>query len=897
MNDSNPVYFTVTSTPLPTGWLDQDIGQVGIVGSAGYSSNVFTIQGGGSTFLSDTADAFHFAYVPLSGDGTITARVTGVSTNYAQAGVMIRETLTAASNHMFMDAYAGSIYEAYRTTTGSNSSYAYGGGGTLPIWLKAVRSGNAFTGYTSPDGQNWTQVGTSQTIAMAPNVYMGLAVSGTTSSPYSATFDNVSTTSTGGGGDLPIISLLSPTAGGIGSSVTISGSSFGSIQGSSTLSFNGTLASTISSWSDNQIVASVPNGATTGPVSLAVNSIQNTCSGDCQFTVINPVISALTPPAAQVGGTVTISGSGFGSSQGSSLLQFSGTSASVTSWTNTSITAVVPSGATSGPVTVVDSGITSNSAQFTVLEPLSITSISPAIGPVGSSVTITGAGFGSAQSNSVISFYGAAAAVTSWSDTQIVATVPAAAGSGPVSVEVAGITSQGPSFTINATNQTTDSLGNASSYTSVVSAGQWLYTDGEGSGCSSCTSRGVKHHTYDVNGNLLTATDELGNATTYIYDSNSNTASVSKQLSTNTPVTTSYTHNSFGEVLSSTDPLGNVTTNSYDANGNLLSVTSPAPNGNTAAGVTQFQYAGNGELTQITDPLGHITTLTYTSVGLIASITDAQQNTTTYQYDVRGNRTAVIDPINGSGHPTTFAYDVMNRLTGITYPDGSTVGFGYDYRGRRTSVTDQNNRATTYAYDDADRLTTVTDPASHVTTYTYDTENNLKSITDANSHTTSFSYDAYGRVTQTAFPSSWSESYAYDGVGNLTSKTDRNGNTIQYVYDALYRMTQKSYSDSTSVEYAYDLAGKVLQVNDPTGTYGLAYDNMGRLTGTTTQYSYLPGVNFQNAYTYDAASKSHVPHRARWQHQHLRLRHAEPAEWHGQLVGRIVRLRLTPTMR
>ncbi|HKH99924.1 MAG TPA: RHS repeat domain-containing protein [Candidatus Sulfotelmatobacter sp.] len=85
-------------------------------------------------------------------------------------------------------------------------------------------------------------------------------------------------------------------------------------------------------------------------------------------------------------------------------------------------------------------------------------------------------------------------------------------------------------------------------------------------------------------------------------------------------------------------------------------------------------------------------------------------------------------------------------------------------------------------------------------------------------------------------------------------KTDRKNQTIQYVYDALCRLTSKSYPDSTAVEYAYDLAGKVQQVSDPTGVYGFAYDNMGRLIGTTTQYSYLPGFNFQNAYTYDAAS-------------------------------------------
>jgi RHS repeat-associated protein len=43
-------------------------------------------------------------------------------------------------------------------------------------------------------------------------------------------------------------------------------------------------------------------------------------------------------------------------------------------------------------------------------------------------------------------------------------------------------------------------------------------------------------------------------------------------------------------------------------------------------------------------------------------------------------------------------------------------------------------------------------------------------------------------------------------------------------------------------------------VNDPTGTYAFAYDNMGRLIGTTTSYGFLTGRSFTNAYTYDAAS-------------------------------------------
>ncbi len=196
----------------------------------------------------------------------------------------------------------------------------------------------------------------------------------------------------------------------------------------------------------------------------------------------------------------------------------------------------------------------------------------------------------------------------------------------------------------------------------------------------------------------------------------------------------------------------------------------------------------------------------------------------------------------------------MNRLTGITYPDGTSVSYGYDYRGRRTTATDQNNKTTTYGYDDADRLISITDATNNLTQYAYNTENNLVSITDGNNHITYFTYDAYGRPTQTTFPSTLYETYGYDAVGNMTSKTDRKNQTIQYVYDALNRMTSKTYPDSTAVDYVYDLVGKLQQVTDSTGTYGLAYDSMGRPIGTSTQYTFLPGFNFQNTYTYDAAS-------------------------------------------
>lgn len=120
-------------------------------------------------------------------------------------------------------------------------------------------------------------------------------------------------------------------------------------------------------------------------------------------------------------------------------------------------------------------------------------------------------------------------------------------------------------------------------------------------------------------------------------------------------------------------------------------------------------------------------------------------------------------------------------------------------------------------------------------------------------HDAHFTYDALGRVTEVTFPSTLSEGYTYDAMNNLVSKTDRKGQTINYGYDALYRLSSKTYPDSTGVTYTYDAVSRLTQVTDPTGTYSFTYDNLGRLLGTGTQYSFL-STALNNTYTYDAAS-------------------------------------------
>ncbi len=659
----------------------------------------------------------------------------------------------------------------------------------------------------------------------------------------------------------PTVTSLTPSSGVAGGNVVVSGAEFGSSQGSSMVYFNGVPAASILGWADGAITAVPPTNVTRGPITVVEGGI--TSNSNVVFTVTGPALGSMSPPAGAPGAVIKISGSNLQVSGATTQIFFNGVAGQIVPNGNgipiispSGFSAYVPDNATTGPVTIVIGGATSNGLNFTVEQAPTVSDISPNNGQAGAwPITITGSGFGATMSTSTVKFYDTVPAqIISWSDTEIQALAPQGIATGPISVTVAGLTGFGPSFYVTSPTLLTDSLGNQTTYNFGINGGAWGLASSTGSGCSTCTVRGNILESTDINGNVTSHTDDLGRITSYTYTSNNDVASVSQQLNPSSPVTISYTYNSFGEVLAATDPLGNVTTNTYDATGNLLTVTNPAPNGSTPASVTHFGYDSKGELTSITDALSNPTTLTYTTTGLIASITDAQNHSTSYQYDARGNRTAVIDPVNGAGHPTTFAYDIMNRLTGITYPDGSSVSFGYDYRGRRTSVTDQNQKSTTYTYDDADRLTAVTDQANNTTYYAYDTEDNLSSITDANNHTTNLTYNARGWLIQTTFPSTLYETYGYDAVGNLTSKTDRKNQTIQYVYDALNRLTQKSYADSTSVDYVYDLASKVSQVNDPTGVYGFAYDNMGRLIGTGTQYSFLPNQTFTTSYTYDAAS-------------------------------------------
>jgi fibronectin type 3 domain-containing protein len=195
----------VAGSTLPTGWSRTDIGTVATAGAASYASvgtNTFVVSGSG-TDIGGTADSYSFAFTAVTGDFTITTRLTNVSGGL-KFGLVMRESLNANSPMTTVHLTGRLAQFGTRSSTGAATTWQYGNGYTwIPVWFRLQRTGNIFTGYQSNDGVNWFVVGSS-TIAMSGSYYAGLAVCGGTTTAgvlNTSYFDN---TTIVGGGDAPV---------------------------------------------------------------------------------------------------------------------------------------------------------------------------------------------------------------------------------------------------------------------------------------------------------------------------------------------------------------------------------------------------------------------------------------------------------------------------------------------------------------------------------------------------------------------------------------------------------------------------------------------------------------------------------------------------------------------
>lgn len=278
---------------------------------------------------------------------------------------------------------------------------------------------------------------------------------------------------------------VDPVSGPVGTKVDLFGGGFGAVKGPDDAVFIGGKPATIGLWKDDVIVVHVPLGAESGPMVLQRQGRRRTVA---QFTVHSPKVISMSPARAPIGTLLRIDGEHFGLfsesgstpysfmdfDKGENRVEIGGVPAIIYRWNDDRIDVWVPFSAKSGSVVIyrgattptpdglccADRGtVAIGAGAFEVVTPV-IDSYEPRAAGLDATVTIRGKGFGTflktaehaelglnqkaykrrsdveineSDSNSTVVsnvsrtevlFNGTAALVKSWTDSEIVVTVP-----------------------------------------------------------------------------------------------------------------------------------------------------------------------------------------------------------------------------------------------------------------------------------------------------------------------------------------------------------------------------------------------------------------------------------------------------------------------------------------
>ena len=300
-----------------------------------------------------------------------------------------------------------------------------------------------------------------------------------------------------------------------------------------------------------------------------------------------------------------------------------------------------------------------------------------------------------------------------------------------------------------------------------------------------------------------------------------------------------------GERIRTENQSHGITMAQYDAFGRVLSVTDKAR--------VHYTYDDpNNTLILDRDGLGSRIITQFNAFGDKLSITDANQQTTTYQYDALGQLIHVDAPEHTTidytydatgrlifqqdegGHILRFTYDAEGHvLTKTRDPDGLniTTSYTYDAMGRQLQVIDAG-RCTQFSYDNQGNLIqTRQDPdgLNLITTLHYNDLGQLIRETRTNpqgvDQITAYTRDALGRcLTRTIDPDGlhFTTTYAYDNNDNLISQTDANQNTTHYVYGLNNRVRYRIDACGVVTEHGYDSKGNEIRTTIYAHRIGLA---------------------------------------------------------------------------
>jgi uncharacterized repeat protein (TIGR01451 family) len=233
----------------------------------------------------------------------------------------------------------------------------------------------------------------------------------------------------------PYISSVSPNLGSPGDNIYIYGwhltNSVNPL--TPTVRFNGLLAPDVTGFaSGDQLRVRVPNGATTGPITVTTTRGSSNSPTPFTLTGTGPYISGFSPNYGAPGTVVQVSGVHFSAYPSSTTVSFNGKlGTNVVITQDTFLTVNVPAGATTGRITVTSPAGSHTNANLFYVQPV-ITGLTPASGRAGTNVTLSG---NNLLGVTEVLFNGVSAAfLPPTNNTAIYAVAPTNASTGPVRI-------------------------------------------------------------------------------------------------------------------------------------------------------------------------------------------------------------------------------------------------------------------------------------------------------------------------------------------------------------------------------------------------------------------------------------------------------------------------------
>lgn len=399
---------------------------------------------------------------------------------------------------------------------------------------------------------------------------------------------------------------------------------------------------------------------------------------------------------------------------------------------------------------------------------------------------------------------------------------------------------------------------------------------------------------YDNQDRISKTTDPASNDTKFGYDPLGNKVSIEQPGQGSGSVTVQIGYDLAGQQVSETDQMGKKRTIAHDKNGNVASETDAdgvtvsyeydAMNRRTkvidAAGKeTVTTYDALGQIIQVKDALGRLTKYTYNDAGQLTSVVDAAGTTFSFGYDFEGNQTSAthdgsktrsatytsLNQLDTStdenGTIESRSYDAAGNLSKFVNGDSEEIDYGYDSLNRRTSISFPSGTGTTFAYFDDGRLKSMSD-AIGTTAWAYTARGQVATVADPFGKTLAFTYDPNGNRDSITYPGNKKVTYTFDRANRLASMTDWNSRVSTRDYTDDGRLSAIHHPNGVNTLISYDDLGRANDIAHKKGSanafvhFGYTFDAAGNMSSAAVDHPLSPAaLPASNTYTYDSANQ------------------------------------------